>query len=362
MISRIAFIKSIDAIVGRLLARILPRAVPFEKRSISRVLVIRPGGIGDAVLLLPTLAAIKKQSPEAEIHILAERRNRAVFELSSCVSSILCYDIPSELLRAVRGEYDAVIDTEQWHRLSAVIARMTKASILAGFGTNDRKHLFNISVPYSHDDHETASFSRLAGAVLPALPLVAAQESFSLPERATQKAQELLASLIGVHGYVALFPGASIPEKRWPVQAWRTLAERLYNSYGVGVVIIGGKDVETYAASIIQGVTGINTAGQLTLLETTALLKHMRLLITGDSGVLHLAWLMGTPTISLFGPSNIAKWAPTGENHFVVSRLLSCSPCSAFGTTPPCPHDVRCMKEITADQVMEAAVRLLQKN
>jgi len=365
MISRIAFIKSIDAIVGRVLTRILPKVAPLVKRSISRILVIRPGGIGDAVLLLPTLAAIKKQFPEAEIHILAERRNRAVFGLSSYVSSIYCYDIPSELFRAVRGGYDAVIDTEQWHRLSAVIARMTKASILAGFGTNERKQLFNISVPYSHDDHEALSFSRLASAVspaLPALPVVATQESFSLNERATQKAQVLLASLTGVRGYVALFPGASIPEKRWPVQSWRALAERLFSNYGVGIVIVGGKDVEKYAAPIIQGLAGINTAGQLTLLETTALLKHMRLLITGDSGMLHLAWLMGTPTVSLFGPSNTAKWAPTGENHFVVSRMLSCSPCSAFGTTPPCPHDARCMKEITADQVMEAAVRLLQKN
>jgi ADP-heptose:LPS heptosyltransferase len=361
MISRIACIKFIDAIVGRVLTRILPKAVPVVKRRISRILIIRPGGIGDAVLLLPILAAIKRQLPETEIHILAERRNRPVFGLSSYVSSTSCYDIPSELYRAVRGGYDAVIDTEQWHRLSAVIARMTKAPILVGFGTNERKHLFNVSVPYSHDDHETLSFRRLASAVLPALPVVAAQESFSFTERTTQKAQLLLASLTGVRGYVALFPGASIPEKRWPVQSWRALAESLFNSHGVGIVIVGGKDVEKYAAPIIQGVAGINTAGQLTLLETTALLKHMQLLISGDSGVLHLAWLMGTPTVSLFGPSNAAKWAPTGVNHFVVGRTFSCSPCSAFGMTPQCPHGVRCMNEITADQVVEAAVRLLRK-
>ncbi len=359
MISKIILIKSIDAIIGRIFVRLLPPPPdPPVTQTISRILVIRPGGIGDAVLLLPAIAAIKKLLPASEIHILAERRNCTVFELSPHVSSVSCYDNPSELFRAVRSGYDAVIDTEQWHRLSAVIARLTGAPLLAGFGTNERKRQFNISVTYSHDDYETTSFRNLVRAVLPALPDVAPQDSISLPERANQKVKSLLMPLSEVHTYVALFPGASIPEKTWPVQSWHNLAERL-SAYGLGIVIVGGGDVKHMVDPIMRGLSGISAVGQLTLAETAALLQRTQLLISGDSGVLHLATLVGTPTVSLFGPSNSAKWAPSGETHLVVGRQIPCSPCSEFGTTPPCPINARCMRDISVDEVVNAVTMLL---
>jgi len=75
--------------------------------------------------------------------------------------------------------------------------------------------------------------------------------------------------------------------------------------------------------------------------------------------VLHIAVGLGVPTVSLFGPGRAKKWAPRGERHVVISKELPCSPCTTFGNTPPCPYNVRCMSDITVDEVVNAVTMLL---
>jgi ADP-heptose:LPS heptosyltransferase len=82
-------------------------------------------------------------------------------------------------------------------------------------------------------------------------------------------------------------------------------------------------------------------------------------LLSGDSGVLHIAMGLGVPTVSLFGPGRAGKWAPRGERHIVINKGLSCSPCTTFGTTPPCPISAQCLNDITVDEVFNAVAVLL---
>lgn len=325
---------------------------------ISRLLIIRPGGIGDAVLLLPALAALKRLVPDAEVHVLAERRNRAVFTLSPHVDSVFCYDSPDGLHKVYKSTYDAVIDTEQWYRLSAVVARLTRAPIVAGFGTNERRRMFNVAIDYSQHTHEATSFGMLFRAVFPGLPDVLPRDGIRIPKKAVDTATAVLAPMEGMRGKVALFPGSSIPEKKWPVECWQSLAHNLAR-VGYEIAVIGGSDVLKAAGIILKGLPGVNAAGTLTLSETAALLSRVQLLVSGDSGVLHLAWLLGTPTISLFGPSDEVKWAPRGDRHIVINKKLECSPCTTFGTTPRCLYGARCMIEISVDEVFNAACMLL---
>jgi len=76
--------------------------------------------------------------------------------------------------------------------------------------------------------------------------------------------------------------------------------------------------------------------------------------VTADSGIMHLAAIMGVPTLSLFGPGIVEKWAPRGEAHLVVKLDLPCSPCTRFGTVPPCPHGYACMRDLEPGMVVEA--------
>jgi heptosyltransferase II len=354
---RIELLKWIDSVAGVVVAACLPAAKVRSGVVPRRILVIRPGGIGDAVLLIPALVTLAHAFPGADLTVLAERRNAAAFALCPAVTRLLHYDTPCELISVLRGGYDLVIDTEQWHRLSAVVARLTRAPVSIGFASNDRQRLFSHRVPYSHDDYEAASFFNLL-APLGIQPFAATAAPFlSVPAAAQARAEELLGELSGSR-FVALFPGASIAERRWGGQRFRGVAQALAGG-GIPVVVVGGSvDVEDGEA-IVSGVGGLNLAGRTTLAETAAVIARSGLLLSGDSGVLHIGVGLGVPTVSLFGPGIEAKWGPRGDGHVVVNRECDCSPCTRFGTTPPCPDGARCLSEISVAQVSAAVLELL---
>jgi ADP-heptose:LPS heptosyltransferase len=355
----VRLMKCIDAAVGRIAASCLPgpakRTVPSP---ITSLLLIRPGGIGDAALLAPTIHAIKKISPQVRITVLAERRNAGVFVLIAGVDRTFCYDSPCEFIQALRTRYDVVIDTEQWHRLSSVVARLVRAAVKIGFGTNQRRRMFTDTASYSQDDYEAISFFRLleplgiaAGSTVLEIPFLA------VPDAAYAKGSALLASLSD-QPFVTVFPGASVTERRWGADRFRSVAEML-SSRGVSSVVVGGEQDRQQGDVIVAGGAGLNLAGLTSLSETAAIIQKSRLLISADSGVLHIAVGLGVPTVSLFGPGRAKKWAPRGDNQSVINKEIACSPCSTFGTTPSCPDNTRCMREISADEIIAAVTTLL---
>jgi heptosyltransferase II len=363
-------LKLIDRMVGGIATALLPAPARGTCAEPRRILVIRPGGMGDAVLLIPALLALKDRFPAAEITLLAERRNAAAFSLCPAVDRVLLYERVGDLVSAVRGGYDVVIDTEQWHRLSAVVARTVGARVSVGFASNSRSRLFSHPVSYRHEDYEVESFFKLLAPL--GVDSAAWQPGpfLSLPAAASQRAGELLAPLGGKR-FVALFPGASIVERRWGAARFRAVAEQLAER-GIPVVVVGGEcDAAearvvvggecdaAEAEAVLGGVGGLNLAGRTTLAETAAVIAQSALLLSGDSGVLHLAVGLGVPTVSLFGPGIEAKWGPKGEGHVVLNKHLPCSPCTRFGTTPPCPIKARCLSDISVAEVVAAVEKLL---
>lgn len=355
---RIHFLKELDARAGRWLTKIFPnrrQQIPVQP---TRVLFIRPGGIGDAALLIPTITALAERFPEARIQVLAEQRNAAVFHLCTHVDRIWRYDRPAELLACLMGPYDLIIDSEQWHRLSTVAGRISRCSCLIGFDTNaERRRLLDIAIPYRHDDCELDSFLHL----LAPLGIAAGAPSrpfLRVPEAAARKTAELLGELIAKHQpYAVLFPGASIAERRWGAANFHEVARRLTEN-GLGLVVVGGREDQGEGEGIIAGLGGKNLAGRTSLTESAAIIHRAAVLVSGDSGLLHIGVGLGTPTVSLFGPGIAAKWAPRGTNHIVLNRKFPCSPCTRFGTTPPCPHTARCISSLTAAEVAAAALSL----
>jgi len=348
------FLKKVDGVVGSTLARLWPhpRKATVLLHPPRRLLLIRPGGIGDAVLLIPSIRTFTKIFPDCEVTVLAESRNGAVFALCPEVAQVLFYDRPQQLLTAICQPYDLVIDTEQWHRLSAVVARVVRSELKIGFGTNERKRLFNHVVSYKHDDYEADSFLRLLEPLGKTMDRKVDFPFLKVPVQCEQRAVELLAPLAG-RPFVTVFPGASIPERRWAFQKFHCLACWL-NEQKLQVVVVGGGQDQATGDAILAGCQGINLAGKTLLVETAAVLQRSRLLVSGDSGVLHLAVGLDVPTVSLFGPGIAAKWAPRGGKHIVLNKNLPCSPCTRFGYTPPCPDGGRCIQEISVAEVAEA--------
>ncbi len=353
-------IKSLDAIIGKPLCRIISAAKPLgNPRNISRILLIRPGGIGDAVLLLPVIATIKRLRPQAALHILAERRNAGIFALAPEIEATYCYDAAKDSIAVMRNRYDIILDTEQWHRLSAIVAKSLRAPMTIGFATNERKKLFTHAVSYSHEDYEVHSFLRLMQPLVGPVSFAANQPFIALSNQLTEKAGSVLRALSD-RRIVAIFAGASIRERKWGADKFHAVAGML-SDQGHGIVVVGGKHDLTEGETITEGVPrSLNLCGKLSLAETAAVLSRSQLLITGDSGIMHIGHGLGMKIVALFGPGREKKWAPQGPNIRVINKKLPCSPCTTFGYTPRCPKDAACMKAIEADEVIREAIALLE--
>ncbi|UCG78181.1 MAG: glycosyltransferase family 9 protein [Nitrospirota bacterium] len=360
--TKIRLIKLVDRLLGRLLVLLLS----FFKAErdgaqllVRNVLFIRPGGIGDAVLLVPAIKALKIKYPGAEIDILCEKRNSGIFGMINGLRRVYLYDRGADLLRCISSQYDVVVDTEQWHRMSAVIAFMTRAGIRIGFGTNDRSKLFTHTVEYDHDDNEVKSFYRLLEQIevphseaLPDVPFLDIEAA-----EAGKYVEDTIGSNIDV---VAIFPGATVRERRWGGERYGEVAKNL-NERGYRIVLLGTSDEKEDALKIRQQVRGaVDLTGLTTLREVAYVLKNSALLITADSGLMHMAYALGAPTVSIFGSGIEKKWAPRGECHEVVNKRLDCSPCTRFGYTPSCDKGIRCLSEILPEDVIEATDKLLK--
>lgn len=362
-LSRNQFLKKLDQILGSLFCFILPRkkkvADTCFPRKLRSILFIRPGGIGDAVLLIPSIRSIKSHFPDLMIDILAEKRNVEIFALSTDVRKILRYDRFTDFVEVIRGRYDVVIDSEQWYHLSAVVAFLIRSRMKIGFETNDRRNAFTHPISYSHDVSEVDSFYRLLEPLGVHASISLAFPFLTLPERVIERADELLRPLMG-SPFIALFPGASIPERRWGVEKLASLARKVREA-GFDVVIVGGTDDLARGALIAAAGDGLNLAGVCSLPESAAVIARSKLLVSGDSGILHVGYGLGRPTVSLFGPGIAKKWAPVGEKHIVINRNMPCSPCTRFGNTPECSIGTRCLQDIAVEEVTAAVMTLLHR-
>ena len=159
---------------------------------------------------------------------------------------------------------------------------------------------------------------------------------------------------------VCMFPGASIRERLWPMDRWGKVADELWK-LGRQSIIIGGRSEINISQEIMDTANSpiLNLCGRLSLSETAAMFDRSRLLISTDSGILHIGAMCNIPTVSLFGPGIADKWGPKGEKHRIINKNFECSPCTKFGTTPPCPNNMVCMMEISSEEVLWASRGLL---
>ncbi len=354
---KISLLKIIDRLVGVFVTRCLPLAPVRPFPNFKRILIIRPGGIGDAVFLAPVIKSLKNHYPDILITILAEKRNAGAFALIPGVDEMFCYDHLHGFIQVLRNRYDVVIDTEQWHRLSAVVTRIVGAPVKIGFNTNERRRMFTHGIRYDLSVYEPVNFLDLLEPLGVFCQRDIESVTLSIPLQSLLTANNLLQP-IGSESFVTIFPGASIPEKRWGADRFRRVAE-LLSVFGIKTVVVGGKEDRPQGEMIAGGGLGLNLAGVTSLAETAAVIRKSAMLLSGDSGVLHIAVGLGISTVSLFGPGSVTKWAPRGECHIVINKGLSCSPCTTFGNTPPCPHDTRCMRDISVDEVFNAVTMLL---
>ncbi len=366
---QVRLLKGIDHLVGRAVYRAFlgrRRTRPGEgvlPNPLRKILVLRPGGIGDAVLFFPLLRALRDTFPQARLDVLAERRNVGLFGTNSVVDRAYAYDrdFGRDLLAVMRAGYDVAIDTEQYHFLSAVVTYLTGAPVRCGFDTQGRGGLFTHRVGYSDQTYEVYSFLNLFRA------LTGTERAFDPEQPFFPVSEEHLAwarALLGerAHERVAVIsPGASMKQRLWAPERYRQLVRWLIDK-GLRVIVTGGPGDVVAAREATAGLDRgriINLAGTTSLPRTAAVIALADLYISSDTGPLHIAYGVGTPTVHLFGSGILAKWAPLGSRYRAVHKALPCSPCTRYGYTPPCPYGVECMKRIEVEDVIAGVCEVL---
>ena len=327
--------------------------------------------IGDVVQSLPALEAVKKTFPESEIdwvveeaaagilegHPLIDRllvSRRKAWTLMLCRASTFTRairEIAGFLRRLRERRYDIAIDLQGLLK-SGIIIGAARAKRKIGFdGTRELSYLFlNERLPaYDREKHALERYldiARYLGAVdpSPACTLPIERERAVMKERTDGLVKD-------GRRLVVINPVARWKTKLWDEEKFARLADRLVTERNAAVIFTGSPDDRAIAERIraMMRENAVNWAGETTLRELAALASLANLFITTDTGPMHLAAAAGARVVALFGPTAPWRTGPYGPGHEVVRKGLACSPC--FRRT--CDVGVRCMEEITVEDVME---------
>jgi heptosyltransferase II len=339
--------------------------MPQLSPHFDAILVIGPNWIGDAVMSTPTLANLRRGVPKAKIDLLVPRSVGPLFEEHPHVDRVLIRDDhqswPARLTQVLalrQHRYGAVVLLPNSFR-SALYAWLVGSPIRVGYATDGRRWLLThpvSAVNAGEPLHQVEAYLRLVGAL--GLPVVGQFPILA----ATVKAETTAERLWSAHGLghddpvIGICPGAAFgPAKRWWPGRFAALADRLIAEGGLRVVFFGSAQeialVERIRASMAH--EAVSLAGQDALDSFVALAARCAVMITNDSGAMHIASAVGTPVVALFGPTDPRRTAPMSAHTTVLHHDLPCSPCFR----PTCPYaDHPCMRLIAVDDVYRAVL------
>jgi heptosyltransferase I len=328
-----------------------------------RILLIKPSSLGDIVHAMPTCAAIRRAYPKARLTWLVKREWAGLVERIDGVDRV--WPVESTFkgwlsqvspLRAER--FDLVVDLQGLFR-SAAIGWCTGSSLLVGFenGREGSPWFYSRRVPVPQSEMHAVDRYLLVATAVGAVESGAPAFCFRLPQTDYNEVDRIL-NRFGVTpgmSWVAMNVSARWPTKRWPAASFAEVADGLRQEGYGAVVMIGGPDERADIAEVnrMMKIPAIDLAGATTVGLLPALLSRASLLITNDSGPMHVAAAVGTPIVSLFGPTSAIRTGPYGVGHNVLMGKVPCSPC--FSRTCHNTLPLECLKKVSPQQVLAAA-------
>jgi heptosyltransferase-2 len=339
----------------------------------ERVLVRGVNWVGDAVMTLPALGAIRRALPDAHIALLVKPSVAALFEGSPHVDEVIPY---SERYDGVLGRLALTRDLRRrrFGRAillqnafdAALIAKLAGIPHRTGYDRDGRGFLLTERIAYSGEDrrmHHVEYFLELlrrsgipAETVTPWLRL-------SLEERL--KARDALSSLR--RPLIGLNPGAAYGNaKQWPPERFAGVARHVIEQMGGSAIVFGGAREEAIARKIMNRLRGPfgpqqlrSLAGRTTLRELACLIAECDALVSNDSGPMHIGYAVRTPLVAIFGSTDPALTGPPGApGNAVLKKIVDCSPC--FERECRAQH-LRCMDAISVEEVVSALSSLMPR-
>jgi lipopolysaccharide heptosyltransferase II len=322
----------------------------------KKILFFKPGAIGDLLQTLPSLGALRRAFPEAQVTVVVSPGQELLIQETPIADHILVFDKTrlkksfSEFIafgmKLRREQYNVFIDMQP--SLRSMILRWLSGTRRTLVYRKQKK--IRAGEPRLH---AVENFMRTLAPLAIREPI----DHIELPVR--REAAASIEQFLVRHGISQAQPiialncsvGAARPSRNWFPERFSQLADMLIREIGAVVILIGGREDRELVETVQSGMKerAVSAAGALSLAETAALLAQCRCLVSSDTGPLHLATAVQTPVVGLYGSTDPRRTGPVGIKHRVLQKKLPCVPCEK----KKCPLSTRdCMTAITTEEVL----------
>ena len=332
--------------------------------KIDRILVRGVNWVGDTILTYPAVQRLKASFPRCHLAILVQDSLVDLWKTFPYVDEVIPFPAKkrwgnlSEDLRLglalMKRKFDLAVILPRSFR-SAYQISLARIPVRVGYRGEGRSFLLTHGVRRTEEAlhvHRILYYQRLMEAFGIDEGLHAPKVFLRDEDRS--RAEEKLKGLGILDGrlLIGMNPGATYGlAKCWSPERFGELGKRLVEKWNASILLFGKAEEKSTAQEILRqlGEGGYDLTGKTDLLQLAAILKRCQLLVTNDTGTMHVATAVGTPVVAIFGPTDPIATGPWGEGHRVVKKEVSCSPC----LKRICPTDHRCMRNISVDEVEE---------
>ena len=348
-----------------------------------RILILRLERIGDLLMTLGAIEVLRSRAPDASVHLVVGSWNASLARLVPGIDSHEALDVPwlarqdaGASTRALvqrawawraRG-FDLALNLEPDIRSNLLLA-LSGAPRRVGFAPGGGGALLTHALTYAPDAHTAANALRLVDTALPVAPHTAESWNPSprllVPDEARRDARHLLGREDAGRPLVGIHASGGRQIKQWHLERFAAVATRLARDFAATIVLTGTAEdrplVDRITSVLPADVGVLDVAGSMELPVFAGLLEQLSLLVTCDTGPMHLAAALGIPVVALFGPSDPGRYGPLTDRARVVTADLWCRPCNRVRRPPPrcTDHVPDCLDDIDVEAVFRAAAELL---
>ncbi len=332
-----------------------------------RIVVWQTAFLGDLILTTPLFASIKNIFPESYLSVIAKPFGREVLKNNPDIDELIVFDKKSmstwELIKKIKKNYDIAISPHRSHRASYSLF-LARIPFRVGFDKAGFSFLYTKTVPHrfdgTHEIDRNLSLLKVFNEYSP-------DKLERYPKLILSKDEDIFYKKFSLKekNYVLIAPGSKWETKRWTVEGFSGLIDRLLEE-GKTVVLIGSSEDIPFTEEILKhskrSENILNLVGKTSLRETFSLIKHGELLVSNDSAPVHMAVAFGTPVVDIYGPTvTDFGFYPYRNGKVVEIKNLDCRPCGLHGHRE-CPIGTHeCMRDISSDMVFEAVNQCLRE-
>lgn len=337
----------------------------IEKDKIRKILIIKLRGIGDVVLSSIVFDNLRNDFPQAEIDFLTERPSNQFLENSGSINKVIIFRKKSlwerlkQIIEIRNEKYDLILDFYS-NPATALITFFSSAEYRAGFPYDGRKYAYNIYGPAERGKYHAA---QLHIEFLKKLELTHQKEKlhFDITEFDRLFADRFFADNFKTNDFIiGICPSGGWPSKKCDPEIFAEIADVLVSEFKAKILILWGPGDEQDADKIQSAMNNLSVSTPpSSICQMGALIEKCSLLVANDSGPMHISTAVGTPVLSLHGPTSPTLQGPFGRNNeFLRLDNLECIECNLLD----CNRNHECFKNLSMEKVVEKVGLLINKN